>query len=113
MFGLLIIFSVSIQAETNGEQLYLQNCMVCHADDGSGAMPGVIDLVKNNSWSTISTTLLLDRLKQDIQTPGTTVMMPPKGGNPDLSDKDILSIIFFMRKIFKLANLSINIQMRN
>jgi cytochrome c5 len=96
----LMTISGQINAEVNGEQLYIQNCMVCHADDGSGAMPGVSDLTKNRSWSTIPESQLVARLKQGIQSPGAAISMPLNGGNPDLTDRDLLVIIFYMREEF-------------
>ena len=74
--------------------------MVCHADDGSGAMPGVSDLSENRTWSTIPESQLLTRLNKGIQTAGSAVSMPPKGGNPDLTDTDLIAIIAYMRKEF-------------
>lgn len=95
-----MLFSVELFAESNGKQLYMQNCMICHSADGSGAMPGVTDLTANLGWSTSMEAQLLDRLKQGIQTPGAAVAMPPKGGNPNLSDMDLKVIISYMRKEF-------------
>ena len=95
-----LFFSYAIKAEASAEQLYMQNCMVCHADDGSGAMPGVSDLTKNRNWSTIPESQLLARLNKGIQTASSAVNMPPKGGNPNLNDKDLIAIISYMRKEF-------------
>lgn len=101
IFILLVTFySFDAYTASVGEKLYLQNCMVCHADDGSGAMPGVIDLAENRTWSTIPEQQLLSRLKKGIQTPGAAVIMPAKGGNPNLTDRDLLAIITYMRESF-------------
>lgn len=81
----------------------MNNCVLCHADDGSGAMPGVVDLTENRNWLAFSNTQLLEHVNKGFKTPGSSMAMPPKGGNPELSDKDILSIIEFMRKEFKLS----------
>ena len=81
-----------------GQQLYLQNCVVCHAEDGSGAMPGVADLTEVRAWSTESEASLLLRIKQGIT--GKTMAMPPSGGNPALSDTDLKKIILYMRDAF-------------
>lgn len=93
------IFS-SVVAQTRGEQLYLENCMVCHGDDGSGAMPGVSNLTDNRAWSILPESQLITRLKQGIQKPGSAVTMPPKGGNADLTDTDLRMIIQYMRTEF-------------
>ena len=83
--GLFCLYFSGLNAVTLGEELYMKNCMVCHADDGSGAMPGVVDLDENKAWSTIDEKILINRLKQGIQKPGAAISMPAKGGNPDLT----------------------------
>ncbi len=96
----IFIYSTSVNAAARGEKLYLQNCMVCHADDGSGAMPGVSDLTENKAWSVIDEGSLLVKLNKGIQKQGATMSMPAKGGNPDLTDKDLKEIINYMRQSF-------------
>lgn len=93
-------YTPGVMAGMSGEQLYMQNCMVCHADDGSGAMPGVADLTENKAWSTIEEGSLLAKLKNGIQKKGATMSMPAKGGNPDLTDDDLKRIIHYMRQTF-------------
>jgi len=92
--------SFNVVAQTGGEQMYIQNCLVCHADDGAGAMPGIADLAENRNWSTISEDKLLAKIKQGIALPGAALTMPPNGGNPDLTDNDISQIIKYMRMEF-------------
>lgn len=100
ILGFVFLYATGVKANSGGEQLYLQNCTICHADDGSGAMPGVIDLQKNTSWATADEMKLLARLKQGIQKPGATMNMPAKGGNPNLTDNDLNEIIHYMRQSF-------------
>jgi len=96
----VFMYTTAVNAATQGEKLYMQNCMVCHADDGSGAMPGVSDLTENKVWTTIDERSLLAKLKKGIQREGASVSMPAKGGNPDLTDKDLNEIINYMRQSF-------------
>ena len=49
----IFVFITNVNAASQGEKLYQLNCMVCHGDDGSGAMSGVKDLAENRGWSTI------------------------------------------------------------
>ena len=84
--------------ESRGEQVYIQNCMVCHSNDGSGEMPGVPELSRKDPWFMKPEQQLLSKLKQGIQTPGAPISMPPKGGNPDLSDEDLVAVMAYMRK---------------
>ena len=94
------ICTTGVNAATRGENLYMQNCMVCHADDGTGAMPGVLSLETNRAWSTIDEIKLLTRLKQGIQKSDASISMPAKGGNPNLTDKELKEIIYYMRQSF-------------
>jgi len=94
------IFSFDVAAQTGGEQLYVQNCLICHADDGAGAMPGIAGLAENRNWSKISEDELLAKIKQGIVSPGAAIAMPPKGGNPDLTDSDIRKILKYIRMEF-------------
>jgi len=96
----LMVLSLSVKAEDIGEQLFIQNCMVCHADDGGGAMPGVSDLTESHSWSTLPESQLLGRLKAGVLKPESSVSMPPKGGNSELTDDDLIKIIKFMKSEF-------------
>ena len=96
----VFLYTTGLNAATRGEKLYTQNCMVCHADDGTGAMPGVFDLAENKAWSTIDGQSLLEKLKKGIQREGTIMNMPAKGGNPNLTDKDLKEIINYMRQSF-------------
>ena len=96
----VFIYTSGVKAATRGEKLYTQNCMVCHADDGSSAMPGVSDLNENRAWITMDEKTLLSRLKKGIQKPGATMVMPAKGGNQSLTDKDLEEIIRYMRQTF-------------
>ena len=96
----VFLYAIAVKANSIGEQLYMQNCMICHADDGSGAMPGVLDLENKIGWSTIDGETLLKRLKQGIQKSGGEISMPAKGGNPNLTDKDLKEIINYMRQSF-------------
>ena len=99
----LLLFTFNANADKlsmNGEQIYIKNCQVCHADDGSGAMPGVTDLTDNREWLTMPESKLLSRMNQGIQKDGAAVTMPPKGGNPDLTDADIKAVITYMRNTF-------------
>jgi len=96
----VVSHSARVKAESNGKQLYLQNCSVCHADDGSGAMPGVIDLEENRMWSKQDNDLLLAKLRNGIRSPAAGISMPAKGGNPNLTDYDLKEIIRYMRQSF-------------
>jgi len=94
---LLMTYAFPVTAELDGAQLYIQNCMVCHADDGTGAMPGVSDLTENKQWAALSVAQLVQLLKEGVNKPGATVIMPAKGGNPELTDRELNAIVLFIR----------------
>ncbi|MFK5914495.1 MAG: cytochrome c [Woeseiaceae bacterium] len=96
----VFIYTTGVNAASRGEKLYMQNCMVCHADDGTGAMPGVLDLEENRAWSTMNKIKLLTRLKQGIQKSDGSMGMPAKGGNSNLTDKELNEIINYMHQSF-------------
>lgn len=85
--------------ELSGAQVYQQNCVVCHGDDGSGSMPGVPDLSENRGWLRLADKELLERIKAGIQTPDVAVTMPPNGGNPELTEVQLIAAIEFLKKI--------------
>lgn len=105
LFGTLLYLSMSDEplAESdpsNGYEVYIKNCIICHGEDGAGAMPGVPDLNETPKWLMKTDEILIEQIKQGIQTSESAVAMPPKGGNPDLSDKDIRDVVIYMKKTF-------------
>ena len=99
---LMLLFSllISSNAMSEGKQLYMQNCTVCHSDDGEGAMPGISDLTENRTWLALENSKLLLSLKNGIKKPGMPMAMPPKGGNSALTDNELQEIISYMRTKF-------------
>ena len=105
---LTLVLVVSVSTEMSyaqddiraGEELYMDNCMICHSDDGTGAMPGVSDLTLNRRWAEQPETRTVTEIKQGFDSPELAVSMPPKGGNPDLTDSDLLKIVHYMKSEF-------------
>ncbi len=86
-----------------GEQLYQASCAACHGMDARG-IPGLgKDLRASEFVKGLSDQELLDFIKKgrDASDPANTtgVAMPPKGGNPALTDEDIMNIIAYIRSI--------------
>jgi len=80
-------------------ELYLQSCAACHGVDGTGAMPGVPDLTAASGLLTKSMETLLAEVKTGI--PARDGMgMPPKGGNPDLTEAQLRAILQYMKHEF-------------
>jgi disulfide bond formation protein DsbB len=91
----------NIVEESVGADLYQQTCANCHGPDGKG-LPNLgkdlttSEFVQSQSDQAVLTFVKQGRLPND---PGNTtgMPMPPKGGNPALTDEQILEIIAFIR----------------
>ena len=84
-----------------GEKLYQQTCATCHGADGHGMPKLGKDLHDNEFTKNLSDDEMLAFIIEgrpawhEDNTQG--VDMPPRGGNPTLTDEDILAIIAFQR----------------
>ena len=86
-----------------GKELFVKNCSACHGPDAKG-LPHLGKNLNQNAFVQSKTDpQLLTYVKsgRGISDPLNTtgVPMPPKGGNPALSDADIQKIIGFLRSI--------------
>ncbi len=86
-----------------GEELFQGSCVACHGADATG-VPGLgKDLTNNQFIQGLSDQELADFIKAGRPTsdPANTtgIDMPPKGGNPSLSDQDLLDIASYLRTL--------------
>lgn len=86
-----------------GETLYQGTCATCHGPDAEG-IEGLGKDLHNNAFIQSNTDdqmvafLKVGRPASDpLNTTG--VDMPPKGGNPSLSDTDLLDIVAFLNSL--------------
>ena len=86
-----------------GESLYVQNCSACHGPDAKGLPNLGKDLTTSDFVHDNSDQELLAFVKQGrpVSDPDNTtgIDMPPKGGNPALTDQQILDIIAYLRTL--------------
>ncbi len=88
---------------TAGEPLYTGSCSACHAPGGVGVDGLGKPIVGSKFVASLSDQELVDFIKSGRSTsdPANTtgIDMPPKGGNPSLSDSDIADIAAYLRTI--------------
>jgi len=88
-----------------GKQLYEQSCSACHGPDARGLPNLGKDLTTSTFAKGLSDDQLLDFVKKGrpVGDPANTtgVDMPPKGGNPALTDGQLKAIIVYIRTLEK------------
>lgn len=86
-----------------GETVYQQACLACHGADAKGIPNLGKDLTASEFVKGNSDTELLAFVKtgRPVSDPNNTtgIDMPPKGGNPALTDEQITDIIAFIRTL--------------
>lgn len=87
----------------SGDRLFHTSCVACHGKGGVGITGNGKALVNNEFVRSLDDDGLLAFIKQG-RTPTdpkntTGIQMPPKGGNPAMSDDDILDIISYLRTL--------------
>lgn len=85
---------------TDGEAIYMGTCMACHGTDGTGMIPGTPDFTDKSGRLAKSDAELVASITNGFQTPGSPMAMPPKGGNPSLTEQDITAVLAYLRKTF-------------
>ena len=86
-----------------GEQLYGTVCVACHGPGGIGVQGLGKDMTNSEFIAGLSDAELLEFIKvgrpADDPLNTTGVLMPPKGGNPALTDAQLIDIVAYMRSI--------------
>jgi disulfide bond formation protein DsbB len=87
----------------SGTKLFSQSCAACHGKDAKGIEKNGKNLIASEFARKLSDDDLLAFIKRG-RDPGdplntTGVGMPAKGGNPALSDDDLLDIISYLRSL--------------
>lgn len=88
-----------------GKELFAGSCVACHGPNGEGVAGLGKDMTTSEFIAGLSDAELVEFIKKgrDSSDPLNTtgVIMPPKGGNPALSDEQLLDIVAYMRSIHK------------
>lgn len=86
-----------------GGEIFASTCSACHGPDAKGLPNLGKDLTTSEYVGDSDDATLLTLLKEgrpsghELNTTG--VDMPPKGGNPSLSDDDLTTIVAYIRSI--------------
>lgn len=86
-----------------GKTFYMQSCSACHGQDALGLKGLGKDLIHSEFMAELSDEELLKYTIEGrtIDDPRNTtgIPMPPRGGNPALTDQQIIHIIAYLRTI--------------
>ncbi len=87
-------------ADDPGEAVYKTTCITCHGADGKGALPGMPDFTQKSGVLSASDLVLLKRITEGYQSANSPMAMPPKGGDPSLTDEQIRLVLSHLRHEF-------------
>jgi len=83
----------SAAGAANGALIYEQNCMACHGEGVAGA-PRVADVEAWKDRQSKGIDAMVTIVIEGVQ--GYSGAMPPRGGNPNLSDEQIRAAVQYM-----------------
>ncbi len=81
-----------------GKTVYDKTCIGCHGRNGQGVRGGVPDFT--TGVMAYSSDSLAAHIEQGFRSPGRSLAMPPKGGNPGLSAADIRAVLAYLHHAF-------------
>ncbi len=101
LFAVLAALAVpAANAADPGKAVYDASCATCHGANGKGALPGVPDLTKKDGVLSQPEEVLLKRTMEGFQSPGSPLAMPPRGGNPSLTEAQAREALKYMKNTF-------------
>lgn len=83
-----------------GKTIYRRTCVGCHGANGKGVIPGTPNFNKHGGVLSKPHSALTDHIKNGFRSSGKPMPMPPKGGNPRLTDKDIRDVHAYLHQHF-------------
>lgn len=92
----LAVPGISTAADGNAKAkaLYSNTCIACHGANGKGAIPGVPDL---GPRMTMTDDDLTNSILNGLQSKGSLMAMPAKGGNPAITAADAAALVVYLR----------------
>ncbi len=92
--------SSGASAGLSGKEVYTSTCIACHGGDGKGVVPGTPNFTDKSGRLSKSDKALMNSLKKGMQSPGSPMAMPAKGGNSALTNADLKNVLDYLRKTF-------------
>jgi len=86
---------------SDGKAVYEGTCTACHGADGKGAIPGVPDFTAADGPLSKPDDVLKKHIIEGFQDAGSPMAMPPKGGNPGLTDQEVAAVIRYVKGTFR------------
>jgi len=83
-----------------GKDIYMQTCIACHGADGKGSVPGVPNFTDKHGRLSKTDDELMNSLINGMQSPGSPMAMPAKGGNNTLAAGDLKNVLEYLRSTF-------------
>lgn len=83
-----------------GQRVYNETCTVCHGPSGKGAVAGTPDFRRPDGVLSQPDSVLLDRILHGYRSAGSPMSMPPKGGNPGLTEQDLENVLAYLHQTF-------------
>ena len=102
----IFIASISIAGQADelglvvGKEKYQETCIACHGETGKGELPGIPDFTKKNSVLAQNNDKIFSSIVNGLERPCADMTMPAMGGNPDLSEQEVMDIITYMKDTF-------------
>jgi len=96
----LLLILLPVHAQSSGRDVYMSTCIACHGPDGQGALPGVPDFSDGKWPAGTDDATLLKRVRDGFQSAGSPLAMPPRGGNPALTDDELKAVLDYMKRTF-------------
>ena len=92
--------SAAASSGHSGQEIYESNCLACHGANGKGSIPGVPNFTDKNGPLSKSDSELLSNIITGIQSPGSPMPMPARGGNSQLSDAELNAALQYIKASF-------------
>ncbi len=84
-----------------GTRVYQGTCIACHGANGKGVIPGAPNFNAPDGPLGKPDEMLLLHVRDGFQQPGSPMPMPPKGGNPSLTEQDLKNVIAYLHRAFR------------